>query len=159
MQYLTSALVVAISITVTGCGTGPVDKKQWQAYKSTEYSPDVQIAICQAQAQVASLELQQNLEAQYAQKRQACLAAANSASTTTVNVYGNNTTYNNRTGLSGGLSGTNKAIASYSCNTVLIDNIASGNAVGNVIRANLNACMTKSGFMQQKVCVDRCNGE
>lgn len=159
MQYAIYALVFAVSITLTGCGTGPVYKKQWQAYKSTEYSPDVQIVICQAQAQVASLELKQTLEAQYAQKRQACLAAANSASTTTVNVYGNNTTYNNGTGLSGGLSGTNKAIASYSCDTTLIDNIAIGNAVGKANRANLNACMAKSGFIQRDVCVDRCNAE
>lgn len=159
MRCLCFILVIWIALSLTACGNWPIYENQWQPYKATEYSTEVQIAICGPQAQVASLDLKQKLEAQYAEKRQACVAAANAASTTTVNVYGNNTTYNNGRGLSGGLDGTKRAIASFSCNTTATDNLTIGYAVANAIGAHVRACMAESGFMLRKVCVKNCNTE
>ncbi|MDG0978487.1 MAG: hypothetical protein P8O79_02060 [Halieaceae bacterium] len=148
--------VIFACIASTSCGmTFPVMKTEWQPYKDTKLSSEIQLIVCEAESQVSALQLQQTLQAQYAQKRQNCLNAINSAPNTTVNVYGNNTTTSG-TGLSGGLNNSARAVAAYSCNTVLTDNIQINTAVSAQKKALISSCMVGAGFTERQICVDRC---
>ena len=145
-----------VCIVLTSCGmTFPVMKSEWKPYKDTETIAEVQIHLCESETQLAAVELEQKLQAQYEAKRQNCINAASASSTTTINVYGNNVNKSG-TDLSGAFSNMNKSTATLSCNTQLTDNIQIETAVAKHKSAMFSACMTRAGFLEHKVCVERC---
>jgi hypothetical protein len=153
---MNKVILVFVCIALTSCGmTFPVMKSEWKPYKDTENIAEVQVLLCESETQLSAVEFEQKLQAQYQAKRQNCLNAASASSTTTVNVYGNNVNKSG-TDLSGAFSNLNKSTAALSCNTQLTDNIQIGTAVSKHKSAMFNACMTRAGFLEHKVCVERC---